>query len=258
MAIKLKRDQLVKNLSKKYKLATHLDKAIGKGEMEWKAEFREKKGDTGWHPSGDCLPSPYELYHQARSEERELLAPGTYKTFAVGHFWHQYIQHIVVERLGFCGWDAIERHGDKGWTKELEDLIPEAGVTFEGDRYKPFHWVSGSADIAPCEIPGHGTYLVDIKTMGSHDFRQAGLPTWCAAKYEAQVNIYMDFFDLEQAIILCVSKDSPHEFKEYIFERNPPLIEALYAKWKLVSACLDEEVEPDLTYIPALPIQGPK
>lgn len=244
MAIKLKRTNLVRNLIKNHKLAGHIDQAIGAGEFEWKAEFGPKIGDDAWHPSGDCLPSPSALYAKAQAtlnnDPGQGPSVGLMKAFQVGHFWHAYVQHIVVERLGFATWDDIEVRGKKAW----------------GD--KPFHWATGSADIAPCRIPVHGDYLVDIKTMATHDFRQNGLPGWCAAKYEAQINVYMDWFDLERAIILCVGKDSPHEFKEFSFERNQALIDAIYAKWKLVGACLEEGVEPPEEYEFDLPFLGPK
>jgi hypothetical protein len=241
VAIKLKSSPFVKNLIKGHKLANHIDKVIGEGEFEWSAKFKPKVGDDAFHPSGDCLPSAYALYSKAVDMDEGKPHPASLlKTFTVGHFWHHYIQHIVVERLAFADWSDIERKAKSRW----------------GDG--PFHWASGAADIAPCRIPVHGDYLVDIKTMGSHDFKQSGLPNWCAPKYEAQVNIYMDWFDLEKTIILCVSKDSPHDFKEFEFHRNQPLIDAIYSKWKLVSDCIDQGVAPPEDYEIPLPLVGPK
>lgn len=241
MAIKLKKDAFVKNLIKRHKLASHIDKAIGEGEFVWEAKFEPKQGDDAWHPSGDCIPKPYTLYHKAMAAQESSSSPsvGLLKAFTVGHFWHHYLQHLIVERLGFASWDEIEVRGERRW----------------GD--KPYQWATGSADIAPCHIPVHGDYLVDIKTMGSHDFKQQGLPSWCAEKYEAQLNIYMDWFDLERAIILCVSKDSPHDLKEFEFKRNQPLIDAIYDKWKLVGKCVEEQIEPPEDYDVPLPIIGP-
>jgi hypothetical protein len=240
MAVKLKKDAFVRNLIKNHKLVNHIDKAIGAGEFTWSASFGAKQGDDAFHPSGDCIPSPYSLYLSRMTDERRPLTASMLKTFQVGHFWHAYIQHILVEQLNFCTWEEVERKGEKRW----------------GDgRYQ---WATGSADVAPCRIPAQGDYLVDIKTMGAFDFKQNNIPSWCAAKYEAQINIYMDWFDLEQAIILCVSKDSPHDFKEFLFRRNQPLIDAIYSKWELVSHCLAEDVEPDPDYDPELPLTGPR
>lgn len=260
MAIKLKKTDFVRNLIKNHKLAGHLDKAIGEGEFKWSATFEPKEGDDGWHPSGDCVPSCTQLYNKAKFVMEEESKPSTslMKSFQVGHFWHAYIQHIVVERLGFADEDAIERRGKTGWGDMKKRLTP----TFVGAStqffYKPFHYATGSADIAPCAIPGLGDYLVDIKTMGAHDFKQQSLPTWCAAKYECQINIYMDWFDLEKAIILCVSKDSPHTFKEYEFTRNQSLIDTIYNKWKLVGDCLEIGEIPPEDYQVELPLVGPQ
>jgi hypothetical protein len=245
MAIKLDTSKFVKNLAQRNKLVPHLDKAIAQGEFEWKYEFPGPKvQDNAWHPSGDCTPSVYELYHQAVSPPEERRFPASlFKTFQVGHFWHQYLQFITVERLGFAGWDEIERTGEKSWGHR------------EGTR--PYCWVRGSADICPCSIPGHGDYLVDFKTMKSSDFKQNGMPNWCVAKYECQINIYMDLFDIDQALILCILKDSPHDMKEFAFSRNQPLIDAIYDKWHMVSDCLNAEVEPDPDFDIPLPLVGP-
>lgn len=239
MAIKLKKDAFVRNLVKGHKLANHIDKAIAEGEFEWEAKFGVKLGDDAFHPSSDCVPSVYSLY-KTRTTESNGISGGLRKAFQVGHFWHAYIQWIVVERLGFATWDDVEVRGETRWS--------------EG----PYGWATGSADIAPCRIPGVGDYLVDIKTMRASDFKQQGLPSWCAEKYECQVNVYMDWFDLDEALILCVSKDSPHEFKEFTFKRNPQLVDAIYQKWALAGDCIRSGTVPDETYEVPLPTVGPR
>jgi hypothetical protein len=238
MAIKLKKDSFTRGLVKRFKLAPHIDRAIAQGEVEWSATFGVKQGDDAFHPSGDCVPSPRALYDKITSLESEPISGSLYKTFQVGHWWHAYIQHVVVDRLGFSDRGQIERKGLRRWGNGA------------------YQWATGFADIAPCCIPGHGEYLVDIKTQGSFDFKQQYLPSWCAGKYEAQINIYMDWFDLDRAIIFCISKDSPHDFKEYEYLRNQPLIDAVYDKWKLVGECIDKQIEPDEDYDPPLPYMG--
>ena len=239
MAIKLTKDAFVRNLVKNHKLAGHIDQAIGAGEFSWHAEFEPKEGDDAFHPSSDCTPSVAALY-KSRTTESQGISVGLSKAFQVGHFWHAYIQWILVERLGFCTWDEVERRGEKRWA--------------EG----PYGWAAGSADVAPCRIPALGDYLVDIKTMRGPDFKQQGLPGWCAAKYECQINVYMDWFDLDKAIILCVSKDSPHDFKEFSFVRNQPLIDKIYEKWQLAGDCIRGQVQPDEDYEIDLPTVGPR
>jgi hypothetical protein len=236
MALKL--DKNFKPLMKNYRLVPHLDKYISKGDQHWTFVYDPKQGDSAWHPSSDCTPSVYELYRKAKGElDERAPTPALYKTFMTGHFWHQYVQNMLLD-MGFCDEDAIERRGKKSWG--------------EG----PFHWVTGSADVAPVTIPVHGDFLLDIKTMNSHDFRRPGLSEWSGDKWECQTNIYMDFFDLDRAMILGIQKDSPHEFKEFIFERNQDLIDAIYLKWKLVAECLDTGVVPEETDDVELPLQG--
>jgi hypothetical protein len=250
VALKLDKTALVKNLVKNHKLVPHLDKYIGAGEFSWSADFDPKVGDDAFHPSGHCTPTLNELYKMASGQLHEAPLPVSLrKTFMVGHFWHAYIQYIVQE-LGFADESAIERRGEKVWA-----YLAPPGVN--GHRPKPFHWATGSGDIAPCVIPGHGEFLVDIKTMGSHDYKRNGLPDWAAAKYECQINVYMDWFQQERAIILAVQKDSPHEMKEFHFERNNALIDSIYKKWELVSTCLDEGIEPPEDEDFYLPIAGP-
>lgn len=241
----MKIDKRFTTIAQGNKLVPHLDRCIGEGDFEWTFDYKPKEGDDAWHPSGDCTPSLNELYLKAKGELVERpISTSLYKTFMVGHFWHAYIQKFVVEKLGFAEQSAIERKG----CKVLDPC---------GDGPTAYNWVTGSGDIAPCTIPGHGDYLVDIKTMNGFDFGKSYLPERYADKWECQVNVYMDFFDLEHALILSVQKDSPHEFKEFEFTRNQPLIDALYTKWKLVCQCLHNDVEPPADEDIELPLSGP-
>lgn len=247
MAIKLDTSKFVRNLANKHKLVPHLDRAIQGGEFEWSYEFPgPKKGDTAWHPSGHCTPSVYDLWSIATTEPAERKLPASLlKTFQVGHFWHQYLQFVTVEKLEFAEWGEIECTGAKGW-----------GDYGPGGGYEPFHWVKGSADICPVHIPVHGEYLIDFKTMKSADYKQNGMPRWCADKYECQANIYMDLFNIDQAIIVCILKDSPHDMKEFEFVKNQPLIDAIYDKWHIAAECIATEVEPDIEFNIELPLKG--
>lgn len=228
-------------LAKGDKLVPHLDKVIGKDDFEWTFDYHPKGVDDAWHPSTDCTPSTRDLYLKATGRGKDDQIPTSLrKTFLVGHFWHQYIQHVLVELLGYADEDHIERTGERIW----------------GDG--PYRWVTGSADVAPLVLPGGEEYLLDIKTMNAHNFRGQNAPAWAVDKWECQLNIYMDFFDLEKAIILGVEKDSPHDFREFEFRRNDDLIDALYAKWKLVGRCIDAEVEPPADVDDDLPLQGPR
>jgi hypothetical protein len=45
-------------------------------------------------------------------------------------------------------------------------------------------------------------------------------------------------------MLLAVNKDTPHDFKEFVYARNQPLIDIIYEKLEFVSACLDAGEAP--------------
>jgi hypothetical protein len=248
MALKLNKAK-ARNLVQRTKFIHHLDRYIAKGDFPWTFDYEPKKGDTGWHPSSHCTPSPAELYHIALDGGVEEDFPASlYKTFMVGHFWHQYLQEITV-KAGFAEPAAVERRGIKGWGHCIESGTKK--------HYQDWHYCTGSGDLAPVVVPIHGEFLVDFKTMGSHMFKPVIPPGETIEKWECQMNIYMDFFTLERALVVGINKDAPHDMKEFEFHRNEPLIDALYAKWELVSVCLEEGVEPPIDEEIYLPLEGP-
>lgn len=219
-----------RTLVKKHKLVPYLDKYLSK-EVEG-LEFRldPKVGDDAWHPSGHCTPSVDALFAIATGTAESRNWGSLHKSFAVGHFWHQLLQKAVVD-LDLAEESSIERRGYKGWG--------EAPRVLGAAPWFPYHWATGSGDVAPLVLPKHGEYVIDFKTMSGQQFRQESLPEWAADKYEAQINIYMDFFDIDKGIIVAICKDSPHDMKEFEFVRNQELIDAIYEKWIFVSDCLD-------------------
>ncbi len=215
----------------KWKLVHHLERALAEFDEAWEFRYEPKKGDLGWHPSGDCTPVPSVLYESAYLRLNDIAPEGpgfSKKNGMVGHFWHQYLQHVLVHKVGFASADAIERKGIRCW----------------GAPGTPFHFAIGSADVAPCVIPQHGEYVVDFKTMNSQSFRQMELPVEFAKKYECQIQIYMDFFGIEKGLIVAINKDSPHDMKEFEYRLSPELVEAIYDKWAFVADCLNHNDRP--------------
>lgn len=250
--------KVVKNLGQKYKLVPHLDLAIGEGEFTWDAHFEAKQGDDAWHPSGDCVPSLRELYLKASGQlPPETISPTLRKIFVIGHFYHQYLQWIVEHKLGFADAAAIERKGKRVWATKLyaPPNILQPGKTLAMEVPLSYHWATGAGDIAPCSIPGYGDYAVDFKTMNPRMFATGPSPDY-QAKWECQGNIYLDFFDMEQILFVGIDK-SNGDMKEWVFSRNQALIDAIYLKWKIVSECLDEGIEPPADEHVELPLQGP-
>lgn len=261
LATKLPKNAFTKAFTKT-KLGFVLDKEIAKGDFLWQFDYKPKLEDNAWHPSGHCTPTLYELYTYAANRpyvkewdednypeniDQKPIESSLGKIFQVGHFWHQYLQEICI-RAGLCEERNVERRGIKGWGGPADETWTE---------YNPFHWVTGSADICPLEVPGHGPYLIDFKTMGSHIFKAIKPHELTATKWECQLNVYMDLFSMEKSMIVGINKDSPHDFKEFEFHRNDELIDILYMKWKLVAECLDEGVPPPEDEIIDLPLKGP-
>lgn len=250
MAIKVKsnldKSKFLKNLVNKDILTPHLEKATTK-DFSWSYEYMPKEEDKGWHPSSHATLSTEALYDIATEQGEKKDWSSMHKTFQVGHFWHQYMQQLIL-RLGFASLEDIERKGDRTW-----DHI----------RYRDWHFATGSADVAPCAIPGHGDWVIDFKTMGNHDFKRNDLPDWCAEKYEAQMNLYMDMFVLDRALIVGIQKDAPHALKEFEFHRDDQQVELIYGKWERVSQWLSEQHQPSTLEFAeadkefALTFQGP-
>lgn len=228
---KLDPNKVAKTLGRKYKLVPLLDKRFETFDGPFEMVYESKVEDDAWHPSGHCMPPPSVLYALTLPDAKEYAEPisgGLRKVFLIGHFWHQLLQHLCLD-IEVCQPEDIERRGVNWW--------------YSGQFPEPYHWATGQGDIAPCRIPNHGEYVVDFKTMGSGQFKQANIPDWCADKYEAQINIYMDFFDLERGLIVAINKDSG-EMKEFEYKRNQPLIDAIYRKWQFVSQCIDANQPP--------------
>lgn len=227
-----------RNLVKHHKFVGYLDEWMASEPEGFEYKHEVKKPDDAWHPSGHCTPTVTELHHfTTHSQIAKNWGCAMNKSFAVGHFWHQLLQYGVLQ-MGLAKPEDIEREGMKVW--EWYDPNPPLRETAP----KPYHWAKGAGDLAPLRLPEYGEYVVDFKTMNSRSFKSEGIPRGFEEKYEAQINIYMNFFDLEKALIVGINKDTPHDFKEIEFVRNQPLIDAVYRKWEFVSECIDVGESP--------------
>jgi hypothetical protein len=256
MALKLgPQREWVKKLASSNCVVPLIEQAIDRlGEFEWEASFAAKASDDAWHPSGDCTPSLLDLYLKATGQaEYRSIGVGLRKTFMVGHFWHAYLQAVLVqaelaapaqiEQRGMFGWGPVEaRHFD-----HIGDI-----------PWSPWHWSTGSIDVADMHIPAvNAPAVVDFKTMKPTDFSRNDPPAWTADKWECQLNVYMDWTHTEHAFVVGIDKASG-EFKEFHYERNQDLIDAIYLKWHLVAECLVEEITPPEDEDVPLPLRGPK
>jgi len=207
----------VKDLAKKEILVPHINNYLARAQFpdSFDTEIRPgKEPDDAFHPSSDCYPCECELYKKFSGQvEKETFTATSHKNFFVGHFWHGLLQDILCNQLGFCEKEDIEkelRHDGDGW------------------------WARGFADVAKCDIPGKGSYLIDFKTMNSFSYQKPA--DVLLAKWAMQVNCYMAWDNrVESAIIVGIQKDTPHEFKEFVFHRDNQMLETIYGKWGRVS-----------------------
>lgn len=189
-----------------------------------------KKGDKHFHPSSDAFSDPRDLWlsKQGRLIARPI-SPALRRTFDCGHMWHGYLQSILID-MEFVEPENVERH--------IEHKI----ITKRGGCIG-----AGTGDLIDVKIPGHGSWLVDIKTMNKPEFEQ-GANQFTMKKWIAQVSCYMDWFGADRAMILAICKDSPHDMREYQIVKDQVLLDEIYDRWSYVAQCLRVGMEPDGSY----------
>jgi hypothetical protein len=185
----------------------------------------EKEQDLHFHPSTDCFTDPETLY---RARKGQLLSrpisPALRRTIDAGHMWHRYIQPILID-MGFVAPNNVER-------PLIHEIETEYGKAIG----------KGTADLVDVHIPGNGYWLVDIKTMRADQF---GSPDPdMMAKYFAQVNCYGDWLGTDKMMILAVCKDSPHDFREFIVQKDLGILDDIYHRWTFTQYCLDNNIAP--------------
>lgn len=165
------------------------------------------------------------LYKEKTGQiKRRPISASLRRTFDAGHMWHGYIQNILID-MGFVSSENVER--------ELCHPIETRYGKAIG---------KGTADLVDVHIPGSGYWLVDIKTMNHVQF---GAPDEeMMAKYFAQVNCYADWLDTDKMMILAVNKDSPHDFREFIVQKDDATLTQIYERWTLAQYCIDNNVDP--------------
>lgn len=173
----------------------------------------EKEWDEHFHPSGDCFTNVETLVLQ---KQKLLTSPpvsaNLRRTFDIGHLYHGYLEEIV-KHMGLVSPQNVER-------EIYKEFRTSNGVKFFG---------KGTADLVDVNIPGHGLWLVDIKTMNKESF---GAPDdKLMEKYNAQVNCYGDWLGIEKMMILAICKDSPHDFREFIVPRDEVTLDDVYDRW---------------------------
>jgi len=223
-------------------LAPHINEYQRRGKFpkEWNFTISNYREDDGhFHPSTDAFLKPSILYLAKKGLLLSPnISPNLRRTFDCGHMWHNYLEAIMVD-MGFVRPDDVEVY-------TTHRIVTKRGSAMG----------AGTGDMVGVNIPGHGQWLVDIKTMNRKQFDQ-GASEYMFKKWEAQVNCYGDWFGLSNMMILAVCKDSPHDFREYIIPPNQTLLDEIYDRWTYVAQCLRTNTEPDDDYLEAsIDLQG--
>jgi len=198
---------------------------------KWDIEIQNvKKNDGHFHPSSHCFTDPYDLwlYKQGRLAPSPI-SPALRRTFDVGHMVHGYLESIVIH-MGLVKKTNVERH-------VTHEITTQYGIVIG----------SGTGDMIDVQIPGYGSWLVDIKTMNKTEFEQGGRAE-TLKKWNAQVSCYMDWFGADKAMILAFCKDSPHQMREFQIVKDQSLLNEIYDRWGYVQHCIDTNKEPDMEY----------
>lgn len=210
-----------------------INKYQDKGDFppKWNIEIRNfKKGDKFFHPSGDCYESIENLYLKLMGQlEIKPVNHPLRRVFDCGHFWHGYYQEII-KHMGLTTDADIEKtltfnHPD-GWTaKGTLDLI--------------------------AQIPKHGEFIVDLKTVNDTEY-DTGIRPETLKKWTAQVSMYMHWTDIRRAFILAVRKGGTtttnkkpmHDLKEIAIPYDQAIVDKIYSRWSLVWKCVQRGIPP--------------
>jgi hypothetical protein len=206
--------------------------SAGKFPPTWDITINNEKQDDGYfHPSTDAIPTPLQLFQSKKKlAPYQKIGKSLRRTFDAGHMWHGYYGNILAD-MGLIDPKHIELHTEVPISTKYGDCM-----------------AAGTGDLVGVDIPGKGSWLVDMKTMRKDEFESGPTPT-TFAKWEAQVNIYGEWFSHDQMMILAIQKDSPHDLREYRIERKKQLVIDIYNKWGYVKSCIDTNTIPDNDFI---------
>ena len=181
-------------------------------------------GDGRYHPSSHSLACPRDLYI-AFHPKLQHLRPSMRKdlAFYMTVNFGQAIHSLLQAQLEMCGL-----------------LVPNS-VEWEYDC--PEHNVRGRID-AVIETPTAGPTVLDIKTINSRGFSylQAHEPK---LSWDAQVNLGMDHYGVDQGLILAVEAGYPWGLKEVTVKKNPALLDSIYTKWERVTEAIQRDTPLD-------------
>lgn len=162
-----------------------------------------KVGDgsyPAYHPSkaGECMRVQFATRSGDIPPER--FGATEQKRFFWGKVIHEVYQRILVNELSLADETEIEKEYDGIHTTDV------------GNELR----VRGFADVARCAIPGFGEALIDYKSTAAYN---GNISPFFQRLYEAQIQLYLELFDIDQGIILYIEKAS-HKHSEKVVHRD--------------------------------------
>jgi hypothetical protein len=175
-----------------------------------------KPADRYFHPSGDCMKCKRLLFFE-KSERFHLppqdIPPALTRTFHIGQAVHSLVQ-VWVKKMG-----ELDGYPHSVMGPEVSALDEKLNI-------------SGSIDDI-IEFPSGKRYVLEIKTMNSNQFSRLTSPK---SDHLMQVQIYMLVMGVDEAIVLYIAKDWPHDMKEYKVKRGD--INVILRRWSKVKEAL--------------------
>lgn len=102
--------------------------------------------------------------------------------------------------------------------------------------------------------PNGKAYAVDIKTQNSRGFDMEHYPK---KEWVGQLNCYMDWAGLDEAIVLVLESGFPYRFKEHHFSKDEQLLDEIYGRWTRVLEAVERGDEiREFCCTPATPSKG--
>lgn len=200
-------------------------------------------GDGYFHPSSHPLMSPRELWFRFHPEHSKTIPPErrtltSHITLAAGSAMHAVIQ----TQLNMA---KILRKGglqDSVWRQIGDDIrgrVPEENP-YEFEYINDRHKVRGRLD-GILDHPAEGDLLFELKTMNPRAYRFQ--ENWKDQWY-AQVQMGMDNYGLDRAILVLLEMAYPWSVREFDIPRDRDFISKTYEKFDYVRECIEHDIPP--------------
>lgn len=194
------------------------------GKMTPEGEFLEiGSGDGRYHPSSHALACQRDLY-VAFHPRLQHLRPSMRKD----------LTFYMTVNFG----TAI--HGLLQTQMEMSGLLVPGTVEWEYDCKE--HNVRGRID-GVIKPPNAGEVVLDIKTINSRGFGQLKSHE-PRESWEAQVNLGMEHYGVDEGLILAVEAGYPWGLKEVPIKRRSYITERIYERWNSVTEAIQHDLPP--------------